>query len=95
MGKASKTCKETEVQSVPPAAPVGRSGLPEDPSHAYQILFDEHPSMYFCLDSMGKILSANKFGAEQLGYTIDELVGESVLMLFHKDDQDKALRRGT
>jgi two-component system sensor histidine kinase UhpB len=33
------------------------------------------------------VLSVNEFGAEQLGYTVEELVGQSVLNVFHQGDQ--------
>jgi PAS domain S-box-containing protein len=44
--------------------------------------------MYFMLDPLGTILSVNPFGAEQLGYTVDELIGQSVLKVFAEDDWD-------
>ncbi|MBN1350004.1 PAS domain S-box protein [candidate division KSB1 bacterium] len=53
----------------------------------YRVLYDDNPSMYFTVDSNGKILSVNKFGAKQLGYSPQELTGHSVLEIFHKDDQ--------
>jgi PAS domain S-box-containing protein len=56
----------------------------------YRALYEDNPSMYFTVNSQGKILSVNEFGAEQLGYTAKELVGQSVLMVFHLDDQKKA-----
>ncbi len=43
----------------------------------YHALYDDNPSMFFTLDAGGLICSANRFGAEQLGYTVDELVGRS------------------
>src|SRR4029453_12958201 len=36
----------------------------------------------------GTVLSVNPFGADQLGYTVSDLVGESVLKVFAKQDWD-------
>ena len=35
--------------------------------------------MYFTVDADGTVLSVNQFGAEQLGYEVDELLGKPVL----------------
>jgi len=53
----------------------------------YRALFSDNPTMIFTLDAEWAILSANPFAASQLGYTIDELEGQSVLNLFHEDDR--------
>ena len=58
----------------------------------YQILYEENPSMYFTVNEQGIVLSVNNFGAEQLGYSVDELIGKSVLVIFHDKDK-KAVRR--
>jgi PAS domain S-box-containing protein len=52
----------------------------------YRILYEDSPSMYFTLDRHGTVLSVNHFGAEQLGYAVEELVGRSVLAVFHEED---------
>jgi PAS domain-containing protein len=44
----------------------------------YRALYEENPSMYFTLGPGGTVVSLNRFGAEQLGYTVEELVGEPV-----------------
>jgi PAS domain S-box-containing protein len=53
----------------------------------YRVLYEDNPSMYFTVDVEGNVLSVNHFGAEQLGYTPEELVGHSVLDVFHEDDK--------
>jgi two-component system, cell cycle sensor histidine kinase and response regulator CckA len=58
----------------------------------YRALYEDNPSMYFTLKPDGTVLSVNQFGATQLGYTPDELVGHSVLGIFHPDDQAIVLR---
>jgi len=56
----------------------------------YRSLYDDTPTMYFTLATNGTVLSVNRFGADQLGYSVEELVGKSVFGLFHKDDQEVA-----
>ena len=52
----------------------------------YRKLYEENPSMYFTVDAMGTIMSVNSCGAKQLGYSVGELIGKSVQMVFHPDD---------
>ncbi|NOS81181.1 MAG: PAS domain S-box protein [Nitrospira sp.] len=56
----------------------------------YRALYDETPTMYFTLTLDGTVLSVNRFGAEQLGYDAVELVGRSVLLVFHEADKEAA-----
>jgi PAS domain S-box-containing protein len=58
----------------------------------YRALYKDNPAMYFTLDAKGRVLSVNDFGAAQLGYTVDELVGKPVLSVFHRQDR-KAVRQ--
>ena len=44
--------------------------------------------MYFTLAMDGTVRSVNRFGAEQLGYRVEELIGHSVLGLFHEQDKE-------
>jgi PAS domain S-box-containing protein len=53
----------------------------------YRALFEDNPSMYFTIDAAGTVLSVNHFGAEQLGYTVTELIGQSVLDVFFEPDR--------
>ncbi len=55
-------------------------------------VFENNPTMYFIVDAAGTVLSVNPFGAEQLGYAVDELLGRSVLRVFHDDDREPVLR---
>ncbi len=52
----------------------------------YQDLYDGAPDMYFSVTPDGYVKSVNKFGAEYLGYTKNELVGNEVWIVVHKDD---------
>ncbi len=58
----------------------------------YRVLYEDNPSMYFTLDSEGTVLSVNRFGAENLGYKPDELIGRPVLEIFHEDDKANVRR---
>jgi PAS domain S-box-containing protein len=46
--------------------------------------------MYFMVDAAGTVLSVNTFGAAQLGYSVGELLGQSVLKVFPADEQPVA-----
>jgi PAS domain S-box-containing protein len=58
----------------------------------FRALYQDNPSMYFTVAGDGTVLSVNRFGAEQLGYEVDELVGTSVFDIFHRNDR-AAVRR--
>lgn len=53
----------------------------------YRSLYEATPSMYFTVDSKGTILFTNQFGADQLGYTKQELIGQPILKFLHNDDK--------
>ena len=53
-------------------------------------LFEHSPLMYFMVDAAGTVLAVNTFGAEQLGYTVGELVDQPVLKAFFPDDKATA-----
>lgn len=59
----------------------------------YRALYDNNPSMYFTLDTRGTVLSVNRYGAEQLGYAVEDLVGTPVLDVFHEEDREEAAHR--
>ena len=50
-------------------------------------VFEHNPVMYFMVDAEGTVLNVNSFGAAQLGYTVAELVGGSVLNVFLDGDR--------
>ncbi|WP_245350272.1 PAS domain S-box protein [Bradyrhizobium sp. UFLA03-84] len=55
-------------------------------------VFEHNPVMYFMVDATGLVLSVNTFGAAQLGYTVDELLGQSVLRVFDAEDHPMVRR---
>ena len=52
-------------------------------------IFEHNPVMYFVLDSAGTVLSVNSFGAAELLYVADELVGQSVFQVFLDADRER------
>ena len=58
----------------------------------FRVLYEDNPSMYFTVDANGVVLSVNNFGAEQLGYRPEDLVGKDVLLVFHEDDKEAVKR---
>lgn len=61
-------------------------------SRRYLALYEENPCIYFTLDSAGTVLSVNRFGAEQLGYTREELTGRRFSSLYSESDRETAER---
>ncbi len=59
----------------------------------YRNLYNETPSMFFTLDTEGVISAVNDFGANQLGYSREELEGQSFFKLLKKEDAAIALER--
>ncbi|HTO66569.1 MAG TPA: PAS domain S-box protein [Bradyrhizobium sp.] len=58
----------------------------------WKAVFENNPVMYFMVDEAGTIISVNPFGAEQLGYRVDELVGRPVQSVFHQADRGAVQR---
>ncbi len=54
----------------------------------WKAVFENNPVMYFMVGETGTILSVNPFGAEQLGYAVDELVGRPVTTVFYEPDRE-------
>jgi PAS domain S-box-containing protein len=46
-------------------------------------------SIYFTLDSAGVVLAVNPVGAAALGYTVEELIEQSIFSFFHWEDRAK------
>jgi len=53
----------------------------------YRALYNDTPSMFFSLGSDGRIVSANQFGAEYLGHTVDSIVGMRISELHLDEDR--------
>jgi PAS domain S-box-containing protein len=58
----------------------------------WRAVFENNPIMYFMVDAAGTILHVNKLGAEQLGYAVEELVGDSVWKIFYETDRESVQR---
>lgn len=57
-----------------------------------RFLYEDNPSMYFIVAPDGTVLSANRFGANYLGYTAEELEGRSVFDVVHEEDHERVRR---
>jgi PAS domain S-box-containing protein len=53
----------------------------------WRAAFEANPTMYFIVDDAGLIVAANRFGAQQLGYSVSELIGRPVLDVFFEPDR--------
>ena len=59
----------------------------------YRALFRDNPTMIVTLDADWKMLSVNPICASHLGYTIDELEGQSILILFQENDHPAVIEQ--
>jgi PAS domain S-box-containing protein len=64
-----------------------RQAALQESEERYRALFRDNPSMFFTVSAEGKVIAVNQFGANQLGYTVNELEGQSVLKVFYPEDQ--------
>ena len=62
-----------------------------DSEARYRLLYDNNPTMYFTLSPDGTVVSVNQFGATQLGYQPDELIGQSILKVFKPEEHHAVL----
>ena len=53
-------------------------------------VFENNPTMYFMVDAEGIVRAINPFGAEQLGYNVNELVGQTIFKVFYEQDREAA-----
>jgi diguanylate cyclase (GGDEF)-like protein/PAS domain S-box-containing protein len=57
----------------------------------YQILYNHTPTMFFSLNEKGEIVHINDYGAEQLGYSTEEIIGLHLTDLSINREKDKTL----
>jgi PAS domain-containing protein len=53
------------------------------PREQWRDVFENNPTMYFMVDAQGTVMAVNPFGAKQLGYNVNELVGQPALSFFY------------
>jgi len=58
-------------------------------------IFQNNPTMLFMVNADGAILSVNRSGTEQLGYTVNELVGNPVSDILYEPDRIAVQERFT
>lgn len=59
----------------------------------YRLLYENVPVMNFTVGKDGKVLAVNHFGVEQLGYSVEELVGQPVVNVFRDEDRPSVRRQ--
>ena len=59
----------------------------------YRAMYEGNPSMYFTIDARGVVLAVNRCGAEELGYSAGELIGQPIVTIFHEDDKAAVLHQ--
>ncbi len=60
----------------------------QESENRFRALYDNTPAMFFTIDKNNVMTSVNKFGAEKLGYHVDDLVGCSVMDIILGEDRD-------
>ena len=90
MRLAGSTRRQAEV------ALQGRTGAEQRAMEAlreseaqWKEVFEHNPVMYFMVDATGIVLSVNSLGAAQLGYSVSEMLGQSVLKVFFEEDRGR------
>lgn len=58
-----------------------------DSEQQWREVFEHNPVMYFMVDAAGTVLNVNSLGATQLGYSVADLIGKSVLQVFLEEDR--------
>ncbi len=52
----------------------------------YRSLYDETPAIFLTLNSTGTLLSVNRYAADELGYTLEELVGQHASLILPEEE---------
>ena len=63
----------------------------KDSERRYQSLYDLAPDIYTTINSRGSILSINQTGADVLGYSKEQVIGQSVKIIIHPEDQQRVM----
>ncbi len=71
---------------------MGKNFFEADKSLWWKI-YEKLPIMVFIMDEEGKVCMVNERAVEDLGYPKAELIGESVLRVFHEDDKGTVLKQ--
>src|SRR5271166_4327313 len=94
---ASRWSLERDAQGMPTAVLITNTDITdrkraeqarEEIEEQWRAAFESNPTMYFIVDTEGKIVLVNAFGAEKLGYNVHELIGQPVLNVFYEPDRD-------
>lgn len=58
----------------------------------HRLLYDATPAMFFTVDREGIVRSVNRFAIDHLGYSAEELTGQSVLRVVHREHHAEVIR---
>ncbi|MDA3919152.1 MAG: EAL domain-containing protein [Salinisphaera sp.] len=53
----------------------------------FRLIYHDNPAMYFIVDSAGLVSSVNDFGASQLGYQADDIIGRSFAAMHSRPEK--------
>jgi PAS domain S-box-containing protein len=88
-GSAMKHNRTTSVRGSSARAKLRRAKHhPHNSEWEWQEIFEHTPVMYFMIDAVGTVLNVNALGAAQLGYSVIDLIGRSVLTTFFEEDRE-------
>jgi len=76
------------VQDITSFKKVGNENL--DLENKYRLIAENDTDGIFCTDEKGILDFVNKAGAKSLGYTVDEMIGQSFFMIVPQKGLDKA-----
>lgn len=57
----------------------------------FRLFYDSTPSMFFTVDRAGAVRSVNHYASQHLGYSADEVLGQSVLQIVHPEDRNAVM----
>jgi len=60
----------------------------KESENRFRALYEANPAMFFTLNRDNMIVSVNEFGAEKLGYSVEELIGRSKMVIIFFEDMD-------
>lgn len=87
--QVEKAEAETDALNLPGEAYVNSpSPGAQEKESKLRALYDDSPAIFLTLDETGVIISINKFGEEQLGYSPKSLFNRPLQEIVHRDDFD-------
>lgn len=60
----------------------------KESENRFRALYDANPAMFFTINQDNAIVSVNEFGAEKLGYRVNDLIGRSKMDIIFSEDRE-------